>query len=100
MATSLGKDVIFMKNLHLKDRFLTIFFFVAMVLIGVGIFIGMQVYEKKDVLFFAYNHPHLVSAFAQKYASGSAELDQEMIKSEKTAQDKLIEAVADEVSLR
>ena len=89
-----------MKNLHLKDRFLTILFFTGMVFIGITIFAGMQVYEKRDVLFFAYNHPQLISAFAQKYASGSAELDQRLMKSEKTPEDKLIEAVADEVSLR
>ena len=73
------------------------------IIIGVSLVAVSNFYEKINAswgqLVFAYQHPQLVQALQNRYASGSAELEKELTTTEKSANDKLIEAVAEEVSL-
>lgn len=84
---------------HIRERITTVLFLLICVLIGITIYFSVEVNKRWDELMFTYQHPQLVLAVSERYASGSAELEKNLLKQEQTAQDKLIEAVAEEVKV-
>ena len=90
----------FNTNFHFRERITTVLFLLICALTGVAIYFSMEVNKRWDELVFTYNHPQLVLAVSERYASGSAELEKTLLKQEKTAEDKLVEAVAEDLSLR
>lgn len=85
--------------LHLKDRAVTVLLLLALIFIVASFFFISLVQRNWNELVFTIQHPALVRGLSQNYEKGSKELEAKLMKDEPTAEDKLIEAVADEVKL-
>lgn len=76
-------------------------FLVFCVLTGVLIFEATVVYgqikNNWSAFIFTYNHPKLVSSLSLKYASDSAQLEQRLTTYDKSSDDKLKDAIAEQL---
>lgn len=81
------------------DISLTVVVMIGLSVVTAIIYLSSLVLKHKDELMFTIAHPVLIAAMKQQYASKSAELEKSFVKSEKTPEQKLVEAVADSVSL-
>ena len=79
------------------DRIKTVLFMVGLVAVTSLCFFAYQAYQAREVITFSMQNPDLVLNMKQRIASESAQAKLKIMTQEKTAQDKLIEAVASEV---
>lgn len=79
------------------DRIKTVLFMIALVAITALCFFLYKGYQSREVIAFAMQNPDLVLNMKERIASESAQVKLKIMTQEKTAQDKLIEAVASEV---
>lgn len=84
---------------NLKDRLMTALIVVSLLLAVGLVFLINESIKKKDALVFAFNHSDLVDVVRVRYATEEAKVKDGFIKKEKTAQDQLIEAVAEQVAV-
>ena len=82
---------------NIKTVFITVIGMIAILLITSVVFFLWQTSKKWNEINFAWRHPNLVLALKENYASESAKLEQKFLVREQSADDKLKEALANEL---
>ena len=85
------------KMLIWKDRLVTALFMVVLIIITTVCFFAYQGYKNREAIAFAIQNPELVLNIRDRLASESAQVKAKMMVTAKTANEKLVEAVAEDL---
>lgn len=67
------------------------------VLLGFAIYFGLKLYKNKDNIGFAIEKPNIVKSIREQYNKKQQEVDNSFLKTQQTAEDRLLEAITKEI---